>query len=305
MIKSIVIRNEMGDILELDLPHPEKTGFIVKSVEGLGPPKATINSTDIPTDDGGIFNSSRITERNIVFNFEFLPNPMIEDTRLNSYKFFPLKRPVTIIVTTDRRTAECEGYVESNEPNIFGTVKDNEGCQISIRCTDPNWYAYSKTNETSFNPVKALFEFPFENDHVREPRLEFGEIEPFPIRTIFNEGDLDTGITIKMHARGNVGDITFQNTRTREKMILRASRISTLTGKPLQNKDEVTICTVRGKKSTILLRDGVVTNILNCFDRDTDWFQITRGINEFSIMVDEGKTNIDIMVENRIVYAGI
>lgn len=302
MIKSIEVHNEMGDVLELDLFHPEKSGFIVRSVEGLGPPKATINSTEIPTDDGGEFNSARMEERNVVFDLEFQYHPTIEDTRHASYRYFPIKKQVTLVITTDNRVLECTGHVESNEPDIFS---ENEGAQISIICSDPNLYAHNRLNKTPFYFIEPLFEFEFSNESLEDPLLEFGEILYYPIRTINYEGDVDVGIVVKMHAMSEVGDVIFQNTRTREKMVLRASRLEALTGSALKARDEITISTVRGQKGATLLREGIVTNILNCFDRDTDWFQISKGENIFSYDTDLGRTSLQITVENKIVYAGV
>ena len=51
MIKSITVINPKGESLELDLFHPEKSGLIVKSITGLGPPKANINSTELARAD--------------------------------------------------------------------------------------------------------------------------------------------------------------------------------------------------------------------------------------------------------------
>lgn len=59
MIKSITVTNPKGESLELDLFHPEKSGLIVKSITGLGPPKANINSTDLATADGALYSSAR------------------------------------------------------------------------------------------------------------------------------------------------------------------------------------------------------------------------------------------------------
>ena len=56
MIKSITVKNYLNDQITLELTRPEKSGFIVESIDGLGPAKANINVTDISTNDGGIFN---------------------------------------------------------------------------------------------------------------------------------------------------------------------------------------------------------------------------------------------------------
>lgn len=45
MIKSITVTNYLGDSIKLELARPEESGFVVKSVTGLGPGSANINTT--------------------------------------------------------------------------------------------------------------------------------------------------------------------------------------------------------------------------------------------------------------------
>ena len=75
MIKSVRIVNHLNESITLELARPEKSGFAILSIEGLGPSKATINSTEVSTMDGAIFNSSRVVARNIVFDLRFCSNP--------------------------------------------------------------------------------------------------------------------------------------------------------------------------------------------------------------------------------------
>ena len=44
MIHSITVTNYLGDSIVLELARPEQSGFIVKSVEGLGPAKGNVNT---------------------------------------------------------------------------------------------------------------------------------------------------------------------------------------------------------------------------------------------------------------------
>ena len=60
MIKSVTVVNHLGESLKLDLASPEKSGFIVKSIEGLGPVKATVNTTKMSTTDGALYFDERI-----------------------------------------------------------------------------------------------------------------------------------------------------------------------------------------------------------------------------------------------------
>ena len=127
MIQSITVTNYLGEQLKLELTRPELSGFIVMSVTGLGPVKANINTTETATNDGSQFNSARTDSRNIVISLRYLPNPTIEDTRQLSYKFFPVKKKLTLLIETDNRSLEIDGYVESNEPDIFS---QEEGADI-------------------------------------------------------------------------------------------------------------------------------------------------------------------------------
>ena len=123
MIESILITNHLGDSIALELRFPEKSGFLVKRVDGLGPTKATINTIKLATRDGSLYNSGHINERNIVFNLQLVNNSSfsdsIEDVRQRSYKYFPVKRMVELQIQTNTRVCKIVGYIETNEIDIF------------------------------------------------------------------------------------------------------------------------------------------------------------------------------------------
>ena len=157
MIKSVTITNHLGESIKMELGFPEKSGFLIQSITGLGPVKADINSTKFATSDGAIFNSARLDSRNIVMILRLLENSTIEDTRQKTYKYFPIKNRIRFRIETDNRTCETYGYVESNDPIIFSSQVST---QISIICPDP--YFYSITPKTTiFSGVESLFNFHF------------------------------------------------------------------------------------------------------------------------------------------------
>ena len=172
MIKSVKVINYLGESIKLELGAPEKSGFLIRSITGLGAGKANINSTDLSTGDGSVYNSSRVLPRNIVFSLDFLEKPTIEDTRQRSYKYFPIKKHIRLIFETKNRICEITGHVETNEPNIFSK---QENTQVSIICPDPYFYSTEKT-VTIFSGIEPLFEFPFENNSLTDNLLEFGGI---------------------------------------------------------------------------------------------------------------------------------
>lgn len=304
MIQSITVTNYLGDSIKLDLARPEKSGFVITSVTGLGSGKANINMTEVATNDGGLFNSSRLPSRNIVISLKYLWHDSIEDVRQLSYKYFPIKKKLTLLIETDNRWAEIDGYTETNEPTIFS--KD-EGSDISIVCPNPFFYSAGKDgiNTTIFYGVEPLFEFPFSNESLYECLLEMGEVQNQTEKTIVYSGDAEIGVTIAIHAIGEARNITIYNTGTREIMRIDTDKLKAFTGSGIIPGDEIIICTVKGQKSITLLRNGKTTDILNCLDKNADWFQLAKGDNIFAYTVEEGRANLQFRIENRIIYEGV
>lgn len=296
MIRAVTVTNYLGESKRFELAFPEKSGFAVQSISGLGPSKADINTTEISTNDGSLYNSARVNSRNIVMSLKLMFTPQIEDTRQDSYKYFPIKKRVTLLIETDNRICETYGYVESNEPDIFSS---DETTQISIVCPDPYFYSAGPdgTNTTIFYGVEPLFEFAFSNESLTESLIEFGEIKNETEQTVYYSGDAEIGVVITIHAIGNVRNITIYNTGTREVMRIDTDKLEKLTGSGMVAGDEIIISTIKGDKSITLLRNGIYTNILNCLDKDSDWFQLSKGDNIFAYVVEEGTTNVQFKID--------
>lgn len=307
MIYSIVVTNYLGDRIKLELGKPDVSGFLIKSITGLGPAKANVNTTEVSTNDGSLFNSARLSQRNIVLDMVFINTvygESIEDLRQKSYKYFPLKKSVELTIETDNRYVKTTGYVESNEPNIFSS---QEGTQISIICPDPYFYSAGEdgNNVTNFYSIDPMFEFPFSNESLDEPLLVFGEIQIKMEGVITYHGDSEIGVMIYIHAIGPATNINIYNTETREVMRINTEKISSLTGKGIVASDDIVINTAKGEKSITLIREGVSYNILNCLDKNTDWFMLAKGDNIFAFTADSGVTNLQFRVENKVIYEGV
>lgn len=307
MIYSIVVTNYLGDRIKLELGKPDVSGFLIKSITGLGPAKANVNTTEVSTNDGSLFNSARLSQRNIVLDMVFINTvygESIEDLRQKSYKYFSLKKSVELTIETDNRYVKTTGYVESNEPNIFSS---QEGTQISIICPDPYFYSAGEdgNNVTNFYSIDPMFEFPFSNESLDEPLLVFGEIQIKTEGVITYHGDSEIGVMIYIHAIGPATNINIYNTETREVMRINTEKISSLTGKGIVASDDIVINTAKGEKSITLIREGVSYNILNCLDKNTDWFTLAKGDNIFAFTADSGVTNLQFRVENKVIYEGV
>lgn len=326
MIQKLTIVNYLKEALEIPLFQSlNETGLLIKNITGLGPPKADINTTEVITNDGSIFNTARTHQRNIVLTFKYLATKTssIEQARLSTYRYFPIKKKVTLIFETDHRSAEISGYVESNEATIFSK---ESGCVISIICPEPFLYLYGSggIQVHVFYGVNKNFEFPFENDsdipqfttnpsmydkvtssYMYKPRLEFGLVQELREQNIFYEGDSDVGMTIIMHALGEVGDVIIYNTHTREKMQLYEEKLAKLTGSGIIKGDDIIIRTSKGEKGIELYREGETINIINALDRGTNWLRLTKGDNFIAYSTTRGGQNLEFRIENRVIYEGV
>lgn len=321
MIKSMSVTNYLGESIEIPLGNPYETGFAITEIDGLGPGKSDISVTELTSRDGSIFNSSRVGTRNIVLTIRFIETPDIETVRQKTYKYFPIKKQVTLGFETDNRSCYINGYVESNEPDIFS---DKESSQISIICPDP--YFYSKDlNSTVFSGVISEFEFPFSNElpidpvvfgkttqngtgdpsQTEENQIEYSSLELSTEKNVYYSGDSEVGITIKIQSIGTVEHLTIYNTKTREFLKIDTDKLESITGHPIIEGDELTICTVKGKKSITLLRDGETINILNTMTRDSSWLQLTKGDNLFAYAAETGSEMLYFTIESNILYEGI
>ena len=150
-----------------------------------------------------------------------------------------------------------------------------------------------------------MFEFPFSNESLSECLLEMGNIENQTEKVIVYSGDSEIGVTITINAVGSAGNITIYNTGTREIMRISNDKIAKMTGSGIITGDDIIICTIKGKKSIYLLRGGVTTNILNCIDRNSSWFQLVKGDNIFAYTAESGSNNLQFKIENQILYEGV
>lgn len=302
MINKVVITNRNGEILTIDLADVEpESGLFISEIKGIGPVKASINMTDLATQDGAKYNSARAEKRNIVMSVIYLCDDA-ETARLLTYKYFPLKQPITFHIETTNRKAEVTGYIESNEPDIF---KEEANAQISIVCDS----AYFKdvgdygVQEIPFSDIVSLFEFEFSDDS--SPSLEFSSIEIKRENIITYNGETDTGIIMSLYALGPFTNPIIYNNETLESLKIDTTKVQSIIGSAIKAGDEIRISTVRNDKYIILVRDGKSYNILNALDKDADWFTLHPGDNVFSFTAATGELNIEFTITAQVLFTGV
>lgn len=307
MIKKFVITNPLDETIELVLTDPKQSGFLVRSVNGLGPVKAEISTSELVTGDGSMFNSSRLQDRNIVFDLMFYKNEnSIEDIRHISYEYFPVKQQITIEIYTDTRHLKTIGWVESNEPDIWSQT---ESASISIICPDPYFHAVTEEGDTSetiaFYEQLSGFEFPFENNSLTDDLIEFGNFQIDTRKEFRYVGDSSTGITIQIHALGNITNPVIYHVETDSRFEIDTSKLNVDDTTGLKIRDDVYIQTVRGKKKVLLERNGITYSILNALVPNSKWPVLVSGMNTFIVNAGSGLENMLVSVEYDTLYAGV
>ena len=302
MLKTVTVINYRGEQNVIELRNPEKSGFLITDIQGLGPGKTTINMTEINSYDGAVYNSSRRSTRNIVITMQFMWARTIEEARYASYRLFPTRKPVKLIFKTDSRYAAIDGYVESNEPSIFQKTSTT---QISILCGDPYFYSY-ETNGTQvaeFATVEPLFEFPM--DIPLNVGVELSSVASSSA-VIEYDGDVTNGFDLYLEAHGEIQNLRITDESTGESMLFQDSGIQAITdGSSIESGDKIYICTRKGHKQATLIKGIQTYNILNALGRNPTWLSLNSGFNEFSYSSDGGVVDANVRIEYQVLYEGV
>lgn len=280
---SVKVKNDRGDILSFD----NSRDYIVYKVEGLNPPQATINTSANTTADGSKINSARLENRNIVIYISIERD--IEKNRLNLYKYFPVKKNVTLYFRNGSRNVHICGAVEVIECDLFA---QKQVAQISIICPQPYFKAIDEVT-TSFSDITPLFSFPFS---IPKSGIEFSAITPNVHRSIINAGEVETGAIITLYANGEVVNPVIYNVQRKTQFKLNIT---------MQAQDTIIINTNIGEKAITLIRSGESINAMGYMARDSEWFNLEAGDNVFTYTCDSGSSNLQITFTTPLLYSGV
>lgn len=284
---TLTIENVFGSRVKLT---QNESKYQVLDVGGLNPPKTQINRSTVGSLDGSTYNSSRLEERNIVITVKL--NGEVEETRLELYQLFSLKRECKIFYKNNRRDVYIAGYVESIECDYF---VNNETMQISIVCP----YPFFKTIDMVIDDISKVlrrFHFPFSIEY--DDPIPFSEIEIDRITNVFNGGESECGIIINVHFIGSVSKLELLNADTGESFTVQHGFIA---------DDDLVINTNKGEKSVKLIRDSVETNLFAKVTRGSTFFNLRQGDNHFSYFADDGDhdSNVTIVYKHYTIYGGV
>lgn len=280
---TLIVENQYGQ--QLELTHNEK--YAVKSVLGLDPPDAVINTTKYAGQDGSAYNSSYMNNRVITITMAI--NYPAEQNRIELYKFFKSKFPVRIFYKNTSRDVWIDGYVQTFSVAYFDK---KETAQIVIICPSPHLNSNAPDTDVFSNTLR-LFEFPFSIASEGIPFSQYVEGLETPI---INYGDLETGMIIRITASGNVTNPKLINATT-------GSYIKVLD--TMSDGDVITINTRSGEKSIRKISNGVDSNLISKLAYGSEWLTLVPGENLFSITADAGTEYVDVSMEINYQFEGV
>lgn len=266
LLQKLIARNSRGSVLNLPL-EDISNGFLVKDIEGLGPVKATLVSSNFATMDGEEYHTSRRDKRNIVIKLGLVPDygsSSAHELRSQLYDFFMPKTEITLDFDMfDRHTSETDtfrilGRIESFEPVIF--AKEPE-VNLSIVCYESSFFELS-----SIVAEGDTLTFP-----ASTPRI-----------TVSYDGTVETGALLELTLPSGVNEIrVFQSFPG----IGTGTSFMQLGGNYLAG-DVLKISSVPGNKFITITRGGVTESYLHDLVSHTGWLVLFPGDNLIAVSLD-------------------
>jgi hypothetical protein len=239
---------------------PNNDQVQIRDIQGLGPVKAALSSTNLASGRGEVYQGGSVGLRNIVMSLGLNPDWQhltLTALRQRLYAYFMPEEWTKLRFFSDEMpTVDIEGIVESVEPNIFS--QDPE-IQISVICHRPD-----------FIEADATVYFGTVDDGTTE--LEFDYV-----------GTVTTGFELRIDRTPTnpsyTGDITVLTKSPTDPQEFKVEGVTIDTARYFK------MSSVQGAKrvQTIDLLDGDTTNILSKMTDDSVWPQLRTGKNYVSV----------------------
>jgi predicted phage tail component-like protein len=281
----LILENATGDQINFS----QNTAFTITDIEGLNPPSATINTSQIALMDGAKFNSSKLNMRTI--NVAFAIEYQAAKNRIEVFKVLKSKQWIKLTYNGQYRQVWIEGYIGSIDISYFA-MKQIVTC--SIICPSP-YFKGAQTIVNELNNIINAFHFPFSS--TADPQLLMGYYSEDLGIDIENDGDVECGMIIELYARAAVSDPTIYDYISKEFIGLKYD---------MEEADLITIDTRQGQKTVTLLRDGVESSLFNYVIQNSTWLQLPPNGSSFVFDVGSGSVaDLSVTFNHDNLYEGV
>lgn len=263
---------------------------------------AQVNATE-STAPGLRYQNTKLNARNLDLEFQIrrqlFSESIMDNNRAIMYRVFT---PESSFVRFDFNLTDGTKYfftAHTVAAPIMPPQKqtNNDAYQLALVqmiCTDP--YIYKEaTSSPGTNIVTGSFFFPLE---IKTPDgIQFGEVSSSENFNVINGGTGKVGMIIKIKANYQIVNPTITNTTTNESIILNFT---------MEDGDLITINTNRGKRSIVLERNGVTTNIFNSLDFLSSKFpQLNIGENLMHFTAGTNAEFADVSIDFNERFVGV
>lgn len=281
----LTLENAYGDSITFN----NGGAFTIVDIQGLNPPEATINTSEIALMDGAKYNSAKVNMRQI--NIAFAIEYQASLNRINVYKVLKSKQAVRLYYVGDYRDVFIDGYIQSIDISYF-EMKQIVTC--SILCPAP----YFNEAQSIINEMQNIinsFHFPFAS--TESPQIVFGYFNSDIELYVENNGDVECGLIIELYARSSITNPKIFDYVTGEFFGLDIT---------MQTADLITIDTRQGNKSVTLLRSGTESNIFNYIMKNSTWLQLAANGSTFVYEVGSGEAaNLLVTFNHYNLFEGV
>lgn len=277
------LENENSQIVNVN----DGINYVVLSVSGLNPPKATLFTAKSPNKKGSKKNGSTLDERIVIIQIKLLGD--VEASRNALYAWSDTEQELKIYYRNGQKNVYCEGTVTDCDIDLF---TNNEIVNIAIFCNDPYLYDMQEI-VSSISSMLKQFTFPFAIDSAGIP---FSTIRESNTTNVFNSG-AETGIKITVKCKGEISNLRIYDANDTTKQF----KINAI----LLENWIVEIDTEGSPKTVKAIKpDGTTENLLKYVHNPT-WFTLKKGNNLFGYSADTGINDVEISVGFRNKYLGV
>lgn len=290
------VQNSLGEVLDL---MGSRDRFVVESIQGLNPPPATLNMSNIYGMDGARANTRFLNTRNIVLTMRLRGDQ--EASRQELYRFMSSKDALRFFFQNNNRNVYIDGIVETTEDDMF--VR-SQSMQVSIICPDP-FFRDVNEHVVELQNTAAGFTFPFSID--QDDPIEFSSYEDHRTTEVDILTMTETPFELFIEPLETLPYWTafrIQNLLTGEKIGQAGWPVALDTFEP---GDVLYINTDPFRPQFIATRGTAVYNRIPAMDSGSTFFQLHPGQNVFGYNTSPGTdaSKIRVTMKYRNLYRGV
>ena len=267
--------------------------FLLTTVDGIYKVENNITISNSNLIDGGIFQGSNITSRNIVLTVRDKDNH--KDNREFLYRLFKPNSEGVLRYFENDDVKRINYYVESID--VTGVYSSRQAT-ISLMCADPFFYDNEEIVEY-LAEWRGSFEFEHQFTSSKEEIGYRSLVKSLNIQNLTPRDDV--GLNIEITSVGAAKNLMITNVEQNKTISIGTDE------KPFNMVagDIVNIVTEKGNKNVTLTREGVTIGINNYLSEDSEFIQLGVGNNHIGYDASEGVSNLSFKIAYTFKYNGV